>query len=385
MPSAPLALLIDDGELNAIGMLLWEMGMDPVWKSGAEVRGPLPVPSELLITTKKRSLEVRQLVPSLVQGEGPAWICVHNRDFPTLRDFLRELGFHFLVHSAADGPDTALLKLLFRQLSHGGDERRQALRLPCACHVTCSAGLDRFDGELCDLAADSCRIESAHDLRVGTLVAVYLPAELDPAAPRAYAGVVLRTQRVERAGAAVHALVVGFEEPQVRAQIGAILAGQGIGTRIVQLAPPPPRRKVPRRRVEIAIDEGGGERRAYARRVAFHRSAHDERPVVAMARELSPHEMRFDRNPELRLGSEWFLGLPRGKGTTPLHIEARVERDEGPRGLIAVFKPMSDARSRELQGLLEGLPAALAAELTESDLIHVGAVFGDEQKARKRR
>src|SRR5262245_19086650 len=175
MPSAPLALLIDDGELNALGLLLFEMGMDPVWKSGVEVRGPLPVPSELLITTKKRSLEVRQLVPGLVAGEGPAWICVHNRDFPTLRDFLRELGFHFLIHSAGDGPDTGLLKLLFRQLSHGGDERRQRLRLPCSCHVTCSAGLERFDGELCDLAEDSCRIEAQQDLRVGTLVAVYLP------------------------------------------------------------------------------------------------------------------------------------------------------------------------------------------------------------------
>jgi hypothetical protein len=40
MPSAPLALLIDDGELNAIGLLLFEMGMDPVWKSGVAARCP---------------------------------------------------------------------------------------------------------------------------------------------------------------------------------------------------------------------------------------------------------------------------------------------------------------------------------------------------------
>jgi hypothetical protein len=53
--------------------------------------------------------------------------------------------------------------------------------------------------------------------------------------------------------------------------------------------------------------------------------------------------------------------------------------------MIAEFKPMSDARASELETLLESLPAALAAELTESDLIHVGAVFSDEQRAKRRR
>jgi hypothetical protein len=385
MTSAPAALLIDDGELDAIGILLFEMGMEPVWKSGVEVRGPLPVPSELLITTKKRSLEVRQLVPGLVEGEGPAWICVHNRDFPSLRDFLRELGFHFLVHSGPDGPDPALLKLLFRQLAHNDDERRQTLRLPCACNVTCTAGTQRFFAELCDLAADSCRLEATCELRIGTEISIYLPAEIDPAAPRAYPGVVLRTQPIERDGKRALTAVLGFNDPQVRSQIATILAGQGIGTRIVQLSPPPLRLTYKPERVPIGVDRGDGERRAYARRVAFHRSAHDERPVVTMAREISPRELRVDRHADLRLDGEWFAALPRGKGTAPLHVEARIARDEGRRGLIAVFKPMSDARARELRQLLEGLPAALPAELTESDIVHVGAVFTDEQKARRRR
>ena len=381
MTSRATVLLLDDGDLSHVGVLLFEMGMDLTWKTGAEIRGPMSRPGDILVTNRKRALEIPHLIPNIGDPGGPAWICFHHKDFPSLREFLRELGAHFLVHTGGEGTDPELLRLLFRQLAHHGTERRQRLRLPCSCRVQCSAGGEHFEADLRDLAGDSCRIELPRDLRVTSAISVYFPAELDPSAPTAYPGVVLRTQLLDR-DTHRFATVVGFDDEGVKRKIATILAGQGIGTRIIQISSPPERTGPGD---AIPLDRRELQRRRYGRRVACLRSLEDDHPHVLKAHDLSMTGIRVDRHPDLQADAEVILALPQGKGVSPLLIEGTVCRDTGVEGVGIEFTGLDADKREALRGMLSKLtpidPRTL--ELDSEDLVLLGD-FDDPRGGRPR-
>lgn len=371
MSSASAALLLDDGDLNEVGMLLWQMNVDLSWVTGDEIRGTLPRPRELLITNKRRALQVHHLIPNLGDPAPPVWVCFHHKDFTSLREILRELGAHYLVQAGSHGADAHLLRILFSQLRYRGSERRQHLRLPCGCEVTCSDPSGRFTAHLVDLAEDSCRVEADRQVRVGTELSIYLPPELDPAAPQAYTGVVLRTAPLPEGARRRAAIVVAFNDDEVRRKVARILAGQGIGTRIVPLCPPPARSSD----TKIRVDQRTTTRYRYRQRVACLRSVSDPSPRVIAAHDLSLSGIRLEDQPDLTPGQHVIIGLGRGRGKRPLLVEGTVlpEKD-GVEGIAVAFDALDDDRRAELLQILGGLEALSLPthELRDTDIILLG-------------
>jgi len=353
MRSKATVLMLDDGELNALGLLLFELGVDLTWKTGAEIAAPLARPRDLLITNRRRALEVPHLIPDMRRPGGPVWICAHPKDFSSLREFLRELGAHFLLQFGPNGPDPQLIRALVSQLVHSSGERRQKLRFPCACEVSCLANGERFSGQLLDLSEDSCRLQSNRDLPVSTPISIYLPVELDPAAPNAYPGVVLRTSLRDR-DQHLFDLVLGFEDAQVQSALARIIAGQGRGTRILKLNPLPARGR-PGEEIEISIDRREVTRHRYRQRVACLLSLEDDNPLVIMAQDLSMTGIRVASHPQLTPDRRVYVALPQGKGVSPLLLEGTVQSDTDYEGIGIEFSPLDRDRSEILRRMLEKL------------------------------
>jgi hypothetical protein len=275
------------------------------------------------------------------------------------------------VQAGSHGADAGLLRILFAQLRYRGSERRQSLRLPCGCDVTCSDADGRFSARLVDLAADSCRIEADRELRVGSEVSVYLPPELDPAAPQAYPGVVLRTVPQPAGSVRRGAMAVAIDDDAARLRLARILAGQGVGTRIVPLCTPPARAADAR----IRVDQRATTRYRYRQRVACLRSVTDDRPCVITAHDLSLCGIRVECHAELTPGRQVIIALGRGKGVRPLLIEGTVLSDkEDVEGSAIAFGALDDDRRTELSAILKGLTALSHAthELRETDIVLLG-------------
>ncbi len=372
MRSNATVLLLDDGELNPLGLLLFEAGLELTWKSGAEIVPPIPRPRDLLITNRRRALEIPHLIPDMGNDPGPAWICVHPKDFSSLREFLRELGAHFLLQIGPGGPDARIVHPLIRQLIHQSGERRARIRLPCACTVQCSANGERFEAELCDLSHDSCRIQVSKDIRVTTAISIYLPSEIDPAAPTAYPGVVLRTSLRDRDRHRFD-VAIGFEDAGVQSTLAQIVVGQGEGTRIVQLNSLAAKPK-PGEQLEIEIDRREVRRHRYRQRVACLMSLDDERPLVIMAKDLSMSGIRVDAHERLSSGCPVIVALPLGKGLSPLLIEGTVQGQPDLEGARIEFDRLGRDRAEVLRRMLSKLSPleAHVDELAESDITLVG-------------
>jgi hypothetical protein len=96
-----------------------------------------------------------------------------------------------------------------------------------------------------------------------------------------------------------------------------------------------------------------GERRAYGRRVI---ALGEESARVVLGRDLSPGGMRVEPTSKLALGEQLQLALHLDPGRDPLVVSARVERDDGPQGLLLRFSALSPAADSYLAEMLGRLP-----------------------------
>ena len=127
MSTLPSVLLLDDGELEQVHQILRRLGADYVRLQGEEVGSAVPKPRDLLISSCRWALEMPQLESSEDEPHDPVWVCVHGQDFLPLRQRLRELGVHYLVHAALDQES---LRLFLLQLVNRDLQRRKQLRIP---------------------------------------------------------------------------------------------------------------------------------------------------------------------------------------------------------------------------------------------------------------
>jgi len=411
MSSAPSVLLLDDGELDHVHRMLKRIGADYVRIQKDEVRGAVEKPRDLLISSCQRSLDVPRLESTEDVPLDPVWVCVHNQDFLPLRQRLRELGVHFLVHTALDEES---LRLFLLQLLRRDMDRRGQLRLPLDDLVQWRApGSGLEPAKLIEFSSDACRILSACAAEPETATSILLPAALGRAEKLELQGRVVRCSECEpRTGGRAFSIVVQLDdlEPEARAQVERLVRGQQIGTRVTPLAErlpgdPEPQASEPQASEVAAAESQAPEPQAsktqapalceeaqeplaltedaeverrrsprwgYAGQVDILDFDDSDAAQTALGRDLSFRGVRIVGHSGLEAGSVVTLALYGGRREEPVVVEAKVVRDDGEEGMGLTFGSATASQRRAIEKLIAGLP--LVESLSDSDKERDGVV-----------
>jgi hypothetical protein len=359
-------LVLDDGELDHVHRMLKRIGADYVRLQNRQIRGVIEKPCHLLISSCERTLEMPQLESSEGVSLNPTWVCVHNQDFLPLRQRLRELGVHYLVHAALDQES---LRLFLLQLLHRGPNRREQLRLPLGDRVQCGAvGAELESGKLVDLTSGMCRILAPRATEPGATIRIVLPEALGGEEKFELQGPVIRCAESEsEMGQPAFSILVRFDDldPAARAQVDKLVSGEQIGTRVTPLAERPPvepEAPAPQRGAAVQVETAPATapqrlpRWEYSRRVDVLDFDDMDASQTALGRDLSVGGVRILEHSGLELGAEVTLALYAGQREEPVVVEATVLRDDGEDGLAFIFNSVSDSQRRALEKLCSGLP-----------------------------
>jgi len=371
MSSAPSVLLLDDGELDHVHRMLKRLGADYVRLQNRQIRKVVEKPRDLLISSCERTLEMPELESSEDTPFEPVWVCVHGQDFLPLRERLRGLGVHFLVHSALDQES---LRLFLLQLLYQGPNQRKQLRLPLGDRIECGVVDAELEvGKLVDLTSGMGRIISPSTAEPGATMRIVLPEALGGKEKLELRGPVLRSAECEsRAGEPAFSILVRFDglEGEARAQVDRLVSGEQIGTRVTPLA------ERPLRKPEAATPEPSAgvqepptqeeaapatslqrhPRWEYHRRVDVLDFDDLDASQTALGRDLSLGGVRIAGHSELEVGAQVTLALYSGPREEPVVLEATVLRDDGEDGVALVFNSVSDSQLRQIQRICSTLP-----------------------------
>ncbi|MBW2280770.1 MAG: PilZ domain-containing protein [Deltaproteobacteria bacterium] len=387
MSTPPSVLLLDDGELDRFAAALRHIGVDFVHLRGRQIGAVVECPTDLLIASLPRTVEPPELEPPATSTEYPIRICVHQQDFLPLRERLRKLGTHFLIHSQVDSES---LRLLVLQILHQGAEQRGAQRLPFGSEVIYWADGDRHTGLLSELSVESCRLVTGSPLRPDTPVRLKLPRELVHRAVELTALAVRCTPCELSQDLNGYNVVLEFSNVahEVQAMLEQTLAGRQLGTRVTPLSPvptlldraeskpedgDPDDEEVP----EIMLDRRRHDRHLYARRIAALTTGNADAPQVVLGRDLSISGIRIAQHPDLEVGSRLALAIYGSEGSDPVVLEAQVANDMGDEGLGLRFTGVTAANRRDLETVLGELPAleTLDGENTHPDRLFLSKVL----------
>lgn len=377
MSDAPSVLLLDDGELDHVHRMLKRIGADYVRLQGRKIGSSVQAPRDLLIASCQRTLDMPHLETPPADPNGPTWVCVHSQDFLPLRERLKNLGVHYLVHSALDAES---LRLFLLQVLHGGPDRRSHPRLPLGDPIRYALAGGPFEpAKLADLSLETCRILSPCTAAPDQEVHVVLPEKLGGGERLELRGQVLRCAECEsRSGQPVFSIVVRLSglDAEERAQIERVVRGEQIGTRVTPLAAraardaqpldvearheaaepgagvaEPPAAEAPL----TAVERRRHGRREYDRRVYVFDFDDSDASHVAIGHDLSPEGVRIVGVTGLEVGTRARLALYGGRREEPVVIEAKVLRDDGDAGLTFRFEALGEDQQKGLAKLLDGL------------------------------
>jgi hypothetical protein len=387
---APSVLILDDGELERLEWVLEQLGADFERCTGSDIPSEVASPRDLLITSGRRAMKMPRVTAPPEGIVAPFWICIYDMDFRPLRERLRALGVHFLIHGDVEADSVRLFLL---QLLHRGAERRRCRRIPLQCALELEVGAERREGELVEISRETCRFVTDRDVPPGATVTLRLPASLTGGTPYDLTARRVRASACTASGETAASVVVAFAdlEPEAGAQLDRLLAGEQSGTRVTPLAEEP----------TMAFDEQAlgvfesddaadaapapwdpmrdGERRAhprhpYERRVEALRWTDDDGPRVALGKDLSLSGVRVVTSSPPRVGAHVTLALYGGPREEPVIVEAEVVRVSGAESSLH-FVGLRAGERRQLEKLAGDRPILEALQADPDERLVVARVL----------
>ena len=367
-------LLIDNGELESVRSLLEQIGADFERLSGDAVRGPLPHPDRLLITSAALAHSLR--IQRTVTGTDPraTWIAFVAGESRTQKSMLQKAGFDFLIR---DPVHPAALRVLLQRALYRGEEARRAPRVACGHPATYKTGFWRQKATLIDLSPRGCRLLTEKPVKEKSQITVQIPKELAGGRAFELVGHAVRVVPAERECGRSGEMVVGIRfaplEGDVKARLRAALAERVLGPAVLPsavapppAAPPPAREKEGFAHAPEVADSGSP-----ARPKRVHKRARYDKKITAMegadaymllCRDLSAGGMRVEPVEGLAIGARVDLAVQVSAREEPFLVEAVVVRDDGEHGLALRFEWIAPESQARLQTLVANLPSIEALQ-----------------------
>lgn len=208
-------------------------------------------------------------------------------------------------------------------------------------------------------------------MSTGTPVSLQLPPHLDTGPEDlVLAGRVLRHSRLTRGKEGRYLMAIRFGElqPGTLKRLEAALASA--------LLEPPEAEAEPASMAlpeSEEIEAAGAQDRRQQRRVQYERrviaSVRDAMHRILIGRDLSAGGMRIEPHADLRIGDELRVAVYDANQATPLVVEAVVERDDGPAGLVLRFEDVEPIVAERLEALVATLPPVECLEDGETGAI----------------
>jgi len=389
--AAPSVLILDDGELDRLQGVLEKLGADFERLTGDDIPNEVMPPRDLLITSGRRAMTMPHVVDPPDGNAAPFWVCIYDIDFGPLRDRLRALGVHFLIHGEVDAD---AVRLFLLQLLHRGAERRRCRRIPLRCEVELEVGRDCRSVELAEISGETCRFVTDRDIPGGANVTVRLPTSLTGGAQYDFEARRIRASACTLpSGEVALSIVVRFVglEPDACAQLDRLLAGGQSGTRVTPLAEEPLmafgeeelEAAAPHTTEDPPPDpwdlERDGERRShprqvYDRRVEALRWGDDEGPRIALGKDLSLSGVRIVTSSVPQVGARVTLALYGGPREEPVVVDAEVVRVRGAESSLRFLGLDAGAR-RQLENLAGERPALESLQVETGEPLVVARVL----------
>jgi hypothetical protein len=366
-------LLIHDGELEDVGEVLAQAGIPFEEKppnpqsTGSYLGAPLVISGSPFLLDQLRTGQV---------ANGPR-MAILDGESRTARSMLARGGIEWMVRRPVH---PAALRLLVLHCLYAGPEKRRSTRVSIGAKVKFRSGWRRGAGILEELSERDCRILSQRVISIGAHVKVRLPGEIGGGKPLGLSGRVVRTAAAPYAKHTSEICLV-FESLVAAdvARLGKIVAAHRRGPAVMERGdrdalqrrdrPQTPRSMIavgdapdtalaPGEAPEGSIDEGSSDRRGQARHPFDRRIiATDEQATrVLVGRDISLGGMRINPTPTLALGDTLQIAVHVSGQETPLVLNVRVARDDGPEGLLLHFEDLSLTASAYLQEVLANLP-----------------------------
>jgi hypothetical protein len=375
----PSVLLLDDGELDVVHAALERLGADVARIQGDDIGPGISGPRDLLIASARRCIEMPMLRPA-DDASTPNWVCFHSQDFLPLRERLRDVGVHFLVHSSLDRES---LRLFLLQMLYGGPERRRTDRLQVGTEAFLLIDGNRKPVRLAELSAESCRILSRHRIEELDAVQLDLCEAVAGGEKLTLDGVAIRTASGRSAsGAEIFSTVVCLEslDLETRLMLERIVSGTQIGTPVSPLAgrgtqhglsldPGDARDDEPP--VELASeleqappppDRRESARHEYERRVEVVELSNSNTDGSGLGRDLSLTGIRVAGYPEMDEGAELTLALYGGNREEPVVVRAQVARGVDGDEIAFRFGALSESQHRGIAKLMAGQPPVASVD-----------------------
>ena len=378
-------LLIDDGELDDIRDLLNGERIDFAHLRGSAVPNPLDPPTDLFITNARHADLVQ---PWPVAGKAerrPLRVAIVDEDSRELRRRLRELGFFYLVRRPIH---PHALRLMLLGMLYRGEEKRAEPRVPIGYEVQVRSRLRRRDAWLADLSRGGCSILADRPMNAGASLTVVLPGSLDDSVvDLALPGKVLRSQRLAKKAGSSYQIAIRFsplgpvefdrlenalsaallQEKEEEAIFSEQLPSSSVDDDLFEdeedlptLIPEPYERREERR----------GQ---YSKRVIA--SVRDAMHRILIGRDLSASGMRIEHHEDLAIGDRLRVAIYDASRATPMVVEAVVDRDDGPGGLVLRFDGIDAMMGQQLESLVASLPPVEC--LTDGETGAMGTVVSE--------
>jgi hypothetical protein len=398
--STPKALLVHDGELGDVRALLDDLGVAVDEHRGLPTPDAVGAAADLTIASARRMLELA----TEPFARRALRIAVLGNDSRTLRTLLQRAGIDLLVRRPVH---PAALRLLILHALYRGPEKRRTDRVLVGFPVRYRFRLRRRQAMLLDLSLSGCRLVTEERLDLGQRIALHLPGDIGGGRLRTVTGEVVRARRAEDYCQGRFELAIAFDPGTGEWLRSAVLA-HAAGPAALQTIPtedtrPPaapgsgngtPEKPEAADRTGLpeagpddaasepeaaeAASETASERRATPRRALQRHfvAMAEEATRVLIGRDISLGGMRVDRHPALSIGDELSIAVHLRAREAPLVLRARVERDDGDRGLLLHFHQLSPETAERLDRMVDVLPILAVDEATrESEEVIVSSIL----------
>ncbi len=401
-------LLLDDGELDPVAAVLERSGLAFRRLRGGEIAEDMAPPRALLIATPRHADKVQPGSPPGALPGRPVRIVAVQEDSPSLRQMMRNKGFHLLIRQPAH---ETVWRLSIQRALFQGDERRREVRLPVGAQISLAASYDKSDKTspaarrpsiLLDISNRGCHFVDDTPFPQGAHVSFELPATTTGADPVALRGRIIRCGPWQLGDKCRHSCAMLFDDDldeatrmglarMINARISGPLSLADPAPEALSLpaidSPALPGLELDDETdpavhtsvsVELAVassDTTDPNRRKqrrgdYQQRIEVECSGHT---TILMGRDLSATGMRVERFADARIGAHLELALYGPSEAEPIPIDAEIIRDDGERGIALRFCNLSRDDASKLERFIACLPAVESLE--DPEAAGMGAVL----------